>query len=252
MFLIKEFIMKKIIFILGVSILLPLFFSGCAEIEGMDLNKFPQPYMNFADGWVKVEYMDGSWSWVGTPLPPGRNWGQVTELPAMTIKKGAAYRISFDSSFITGKFSDRYTVAMRGSAEEDAADIIYEEEPVITWVNWTINYKDKILTAAELVETLPIDFLANEFLLGLRAELRREIANTSPPFLSAAIAPDLIAGNNRPAVINSNDAFNVFSKVPCTMTYIVRFTYNYQYREDDRLRIMEKTEDKKFTFHVIP
>ena len=242
---------KKFFVILGVSIFLTMLFTACEGIDGMDPDKFPQPRLDFADGWVKIEYQDNLTNWVESPLPPGRNWGQVAELPAMTIKKDAVYQISLDTSFVTGRFLDRYTVAKKGHTGEDTADIIYEEDPEITWVDWTLTYNNLTLTAEELAENLPIRFLANEYLLGLREELRKEIGNTSPPFLSAAIAPDIISGLGRPTIINSNVPFNVFSRVECTITYTIRFTYTYQYRDDDRFRLIEKTEDKTFTFHVV-
>jgi hypothetical protein len=253
---------KRLFVILGVSILLTLLIAGCAMGDGMTPEKFPEPRLDFGDGWVKIEYLDGSRRWVQDQLPPGRAWGQLPELPEMTIRKDAEYQISFDTSFVIGNFLKRYTVAKTGDSGEDAADVIYEEDPEITWVDWTITFKDKFnkyatLTAEQCIENLPptVNLYANEYFKSLRETLKDEIlksGHSGPPFLSTVIAPDTVAGSGRPAVINSNDPFDVFTKTECTMTYTVRFTYIYQYRNDPDLKKIAKTEDKIFTIRVVP
>ena len=248
---------KKIFVFLGVSVLLTLLLAGCILADETGREKFPDPGLDFADGWVKIEFLDESRNWVEAPAPANTNWGQVTELPEMPIRKGAEYRISFDRSLVTGRFLNRYTVARRGDPGWEDADVIYEEDPEITWVDWTITYKGVTLTAAQCIENLPVNLYANEFFIALREDLKNEIGRSGPPFLSTAIAPDIISGSGMAAIINSNDPFDIFSKAVCTMTYTVRFTYtcqyrNYQHREDAELRMIEKTVDKTFTIEVVP
>ena len=247
---------KKLFVIMGVSILLVLLFAGCIMEDERKLEKFPDPRLDFADGWVKIEYMDESRNWVMVPPPPDRSWGQVSLLPEMPIKKNAEYRISFDRSLITGRFLNNLTAVMKGDPGWETADIIYEDDPEITWVDWTITYKDVIFTATDMVENLPASYYPNEFFLALREDLKKEIGRVSPPFLSTAIAPDITAGSGRPAFIHSNDPFDVFSKAVCIMTYTIRFTYIYQYkdyqlRNDADLRQIEKVVDKIFTIEVV-
>ena len=247
---------KKIFGFLCVSVLLTLSFTGCILSDGANWEKFPDPKLDFAEGWVKIEYLDDTRTWVEAPAPANTSWGQVAELPDLPVRKDAEYRISFDSSLVTGKFLDRYTVARRGDPGWEDADVIYEEDPEITWVDWTITYKDVTLTAMQCIENLPVSLYPNEFYLALREDLKNEIGRPGPPFLSTAIAPDIFSGTGRAAIINSNDPFDIFSKAVCTLTYTIRFTYtcqyrNYDYRNEAELRMLEKTVDKIFTIEVV-
>ena len=247
---------RKFFIIPGLSILLALLFTGCIMSDEKGLEEFPEPRLDFADGWVKIEYLDSSRNWTEVQAPADRSWGQVQELPEMPIRKNAEYQISFDRSFVTGKFLKSYTVARKGNPGWENADVIYEDDPEITWVNWTITYKDVTLTASQCAENLPYSLYPNEFFKSLRDDLKKEINNPGPPFLSTAIAPDIFSGSGKAAIINSNDPFDIFSKTVCIMTYTVRFTYfyqykNYQHKNDAELRLMEKTVDKTFTINVI-